>query len=421
MSKIDELIKEMCPNGVEYKKINEIGETFTGLSGKNKKDFENGNCRYITYSNIYNNPDVRLDKDDFVYVKNNEKQNYIIKGDILITGSSENIEDSGMIAVVTEEPKEKIYLNSFCFGLRLNDKYKNKIIPGYSKHIFRSEYFRTQILKCSFGVTRYNLNKKMFLELNIPVPPLEIQEEVVKVLDKFSELEVELEAELEARKKQYEFYSKKLFKFKQPVKYVPIGEISSVITDYVANGSFAEIAKNVQYKSEPDYAVLLRTVDYSNGFNPDKFVYIDKHAYGFLKKSKLFGGEIIINNVGAGVGTTFLCPKLDINMSLAPNSIMIKTPNNKFYYYWLKSIYGQEAIKSTVSKSAMPKFNKTEFRKIMVPVLPEQQQNEIVNILEKIDKFIHDTSEGLPAEIKLRRKQYEYYRNKLLDFKEVIA
>ena len=107
MSKIDELIKEMCPNGVEYKKINEIGETFTGLSGKNKKDFENGNCRYITYSNIYNNPDVRFDKDDFVYVKNNEKQNYIIKGDILITGSSENIEDSGMIAVVTEEPKEK--------------------------------------------------------------------------------------------------------------------------------------------------------------------------------------------------------------------------------------------------------------------------------------------------------------------------
>ena len=80
MSKIDELIKELCPNGVEYKKINEIGETFTGLSGKSKKDFESGNCRYITYTNIYNNPAVRLDKDDFVNVKNNEKQNYIIKG-----------------------------------------------------------------------------------------------------------------------------------------------------------------------------------------------------------------------------------------------------------------------------------------------------------------------------------------------------
>lgn len=419
MSKINKLIKELCPNGIEYRKLIEIGETFTGLSGKNKNDFENGNNRYITYTNIYNNPAVKLDVDDFVYIKENEKQNYIMKGDILITGSSENMEDSGMISIVMEQPKEKIYLNSFCFGFRLNEKYKDKIIPSYAKHIFRSTYFRNQILKCSFGVTRYNLNKKMFLNLNIPIPPVQIQEEIARILDRFGELEIELEIELEARKKQYEYWNAKLFEKNKIHNWKSMEEICNVITDYVANGSFGDIAKNVTYKNEPDYAVLLRTVDYSNGYNPEKFVYIDENAYNYLKKTKLYGGEIIINNVGAGVGTTFLCPNLKNKMSLAPNSIMLKTPNNEYYYFWLKSIYGQEAIKEITSKSAMPKFNKTGFRKIMAPVQSEEEMQKTVNVLRKLEVLTTDITEGLPAEIQLRRKQYEYYRNKLLSFKEL--
>ena len=214
MSKINDLIQELCPNGVEYKKLKEIGDTFTGLSGKSKDDFYNGNCRYITYTNIFNNPVVRLDLDDRVLIKDNEKQNNLKYGDILVAGSSENIEDSGMIGVVCEEPNENIYLNSFCFGFRLNDNYNKKLIPGFSKHVFRSANFRSQILSCSFGVTRYNLNKKMFLELTIPIPPLEVQEEIVRILDKFSSngLESLLTLELELRREQYEYYLKRTFK-----------------------------------------------------------------------------------------------------------------------------------------------------------------------------------------------------------------
>ena len=76
MNKINELIKKLCPNGVEYKRLIEMGETFTGLSGKNKNDFESGNNRYITYTNIYNNPAVKLDVDDFVYIKENENYRF---------------------------------------------------------------------------------------------------------------------------------------------------------------------------------------------------------------------------------------------------------------------------------------------------------------------------------------------------------
>ena len=167
-----------------------------------------------------------------------------------------------------------------------------------------------------------------------------------------------------------------------------IGEYASVITDYVANGSFAALAKNVDYKSEPDYAVLIRLTDYNNDFDGN-FVYIDKHAYNFLANSKLYGDEIIISNVGANVGTVFKCPRLDKKMSLAPNAIMLKTKgNDDFYYYWFTSRNGQHSLQSIVTGSAQPKFNKTNFKELLVPVPPLKVQKKIAEYLGKIDQKI---------------------------------
>ena len=164
-----------------------------------------------------------------------------------------------------------------------------------------------------------------------------------------------------------------------------IGDYATIITDYVANGSFASLAQNVTYKLEPDYAVLIRLTDYNNDYKGD-FVYIDRHAYEFLAKSKLFGDEIIISNVGANVGTVFKCPKLDTKMSLAPNSIMLKTKgNDDFYYYWFISKNGQHSLQSIVTGSAQPKFNKTNFR---VPVSPLDGQNKIADYLLAMDNKI---------------------------------
>ena len=172
-----------------------------------------------------------------------------------------------------------------------------------------------------------------------------------------------------------------------------IGNYTTLITDYVANGSFASLAENVTYKTEPDYAVLIRLTDYNNDFKGN-FVYINKHAYEFLSKSKLYGDEIIISNVGANVGTVFKCPKMDINMSLAPNSIMLKTKgNDDFYYYWFSSKNGQHSLKSIVTGSAQPKFNKTNFRDLEVPVPPIEIQNKIANFLRTIDKKIENNKQ----------------------------
>ena len=192
------------------------------------------------------------------------------------------------------------------------------------------------------------------------------------------------------------------------VEWKNIGEIC-YISDYVSNGSFASLRENVQYKNEPDYAILVRVADYSCGFDASKFVYIDEHAYNFLAKSSLDGGEIIMSNVGS-CGLLFRCPKLDRKMSLAPNAILIKSDYIDFLYYWLGSNTGQEEIKKITSKSAMPKFNKTEFKKINIPIPSLEEQTRIVGILDTFTSAI----DNLKEQIAQRRKQYEYYRDQLL-------
>lgn len=167
-----------------------------------------------------------------------------------------------------------------------------------------------------------------------------------------------------------------------------IDEEKERLTDYVANGSFASLASNVHYKDTEDYAVLIRLVDFNNDFK-GPFVYIDEHAYNFLSKSSLSGGEIIISNVGANVGTIFKCPNLPYKMSLAPNAITIKLKgDNDFYYYWFKSKIGQANIQALVTGSAQPKFNKTNFRSMYIPVPPLATQRRITSILSSLDRKI---------------------------------
>ncbi|HFH4161084.1 TPA: restriction endonuclease subunit S, partial [Pseudomonas aeruginosa] len=194
MSRIDALIAELCPEGLEFKALEELGVTYGGLTGKTKADFSDGNARFVSYKNIFNNLAVNLDPDDFVKVGPDESQNSLEIGDVLFTGSSETPGDVGMSAVVLERPSEAIFLNSFCFGYRFNDD--ALLLPGFSKYIFRSDVVRQQIVMSASGVTRFNISKKRFLKVRIPIPPKEIQREIVKILDAFTELEAELEAEL---------------------------------------------------------------------------------------------------------------------------------------------------------------------------------------------------------------------------------
>lgn len=207
MSKLQELIQRLCPDGVEYKTIEQIGSFYGGLTGKSKEDFVGGNAKFITYLNIYTNPSLSLDIKDRVRVAFGENQNIVKYGDILFTGSSETPDECGMSSVLTQNTNEPLYLNSFCFGLRLESVSAFNL--DFLKHLFRSVEVRKQITKTANGVTRFNISKKLFAKIRIPVPPREVQDEIAKFLDRFDVYA----AELQARKEQYEYYRNLLLTF----------------------------------------------------------------------------------------------------------------------------------------------------------------------------------------------------------------
>lgn len=222
MTQLEELIKELCPDGIDYYFLGDIGKFYGGLTGKSKDDFKDGNEKFITYKNVYSNPALDINPIETVKILPNENQRTLEYGDIIFTGSSETPDECGFSSVVTQIPNQKLYLNSFCFIYRLNDK--SIILPDFSKHLFRSENLRYQIGKTASGVTRFNVSKDKMARVKIPVPPLPVQEEIVRILDSFTELT----AELTARKKQYEYYRDKLLTFGDDVPVVKLGDIASI-------------------------------------------------------------------------------------------------------------------------------------------------------------------------------------------------
>ena len=170
-----------------------------------------------------------------------------------------------------------------------------------------------------------------------------------------------------------------------------ISDIANV-TDYVANGSFESLRNNVTYRSEPDYAILVRLTDHNAGWGGN-FVYVDKSTYDFLSKSALVPGDIVIANVGANAGFVFRVPELGMHMTLGPNAVLCRPRNEEelrrdFLYYYLTSNSGQESLCSILSGSAQPKFNKTDLRRLFIPIPPLLEQRAIAHILGTLDDKI---------------------------------
>ena len=273
MSRLDELIKELCPNGVEYKKLGELGTIYNGLTGKNKNDFIEGNQKYITYVNVFNNISIDIETQDKVKIDRNEKQNKVEYGDVIFTASSENIEDVGMTSVLTNLIEEDLYLNSFCFGFRFST---NIMLPSFSKYLFRSENLRKQIRKTANGVTRYNISKEKIKEILVPIFPLKIQEEIVRILDDYTksveELKEKLNTELITRKKQYSWYRDYLLKFENKVKIVKLGELFEF--------------KNGINKEKSSFGKGTPIINYVNVYKKNKIYLINSSSVASTKPCK---------------------------------------------------------------------------------------------------------------------------------------
>jgi type I restriction enzyme S subunit len=415
----------MCPNGVEWKTFDELGVFYGGLSGKTKDDFKDGNAKFITYLNIACNPALRLDIDETVKIGPNEKQNIVQYGDALFTGSSETPDECAMSSVVTEQPTENLYLNSFCFGFRFNSL--DGICPAFYKHYFRCDMFRKAVRRTANGTTRFNVSKKEFSKLEIPIPPLEIQERIVAILDAFSslaaELQAELQAELHLRRKQYEYYRTQLL--------TPHSDGNSAdnsddcnwewkqITDIA--DTFIGLATSVTKYKRPQGVLLLHNSDIKEGRIELKTVeYLDTD---FVQKngSKILHTDDIITVHTGDVGTSaVITPEYDGTIGFTTISSRIKdktiiTPA------FLCKILNSEVCKNAIASktiSARNNLNLASFDELRIPIPPLAEQERIVAILDKFEALTTSLSDGIPAEQAAQQKRYEYYRDKLLTFEK---
>lgn len=419
MNRIEKLIAELCPNGVEWKKLGELGIFYNGLTGKSKNDFTNGNAKYVTYMNVYSNIEIDTNIESYVKINENEQQNRIEYGDVLFTGSSETPDECGISSVLTKHIDEPLYLNSFCFGFRLYDK--SIFLPGFLKYLFRSAELRKKIGKTANGVTRFNVSKKLFSQIPIPIPPLPVQEEIVKILDTFTELEAELEtqleAELEARKKQYEYYRNKLL---TPVEVNGRWYLNGKEVEWKKLGEVCDICSGgTPSKSKEEYWIKgdipwLKSEVCNNKSVKSANNFINELGLKNSNTKLLKENTTLMALVGATIfKTAFLEFSATTNQNVAAiKSIEENKLKDKFIFYCLTNMYND--LKSKMNSYGM--LNLSILRNFPIPIPPLSEQERIVAILDKFDALVNDLTSGLPAEIEARRKQYEYYRNKLLTF-----
>lgn len=185
-----------------------------------------------------------------------------------------------------------------------------------------------------------------------------------------------------------------------------LNEVTKLMTDFVANGSFESLADNVTVFETPDFAYYVRLVDIRKGLGHEKQTYVDELSFNFLKKSSLIGREILIANIGANVGETFLMPILNKPATIAPNMIVVKVNNKiipEFLFYFLTFYKGISELQNVTEGSGQPKINKTKLKTINVLIPSIKEQEKIINILTIQDKKI-ETEETNLAKLKELKK-----------------
>ena len=341
------------------------------------------------------------------------------------TGQTITVAGSGAYAGFVMFWNEPIFVSD-AFSIKANEEV---LLPRYVFHFLLNKQNSIFNLKRGSGVP--HVYAKDLAVFSIPIPPLRVQVRIVEILDKFTQLEAELEkelaAELEARKKQYVYYRDQLLNFSQypplnvNIEWKTLGEVMEIVTDFTAAGSFASNAQNVRYLQEPNYALLVRTTDIKQGFkSTEKFIYVDQHAFEYLWRVNLDKECIILPNVG-NCGEVYHSSPTILpykNCVLGPNAILVRSEkaSNKFLYYLFQAEYFQKELAKITSNAGQGKFNKTNLKQIKLPLPPLSEQRRIVDLLDRFDTLTNSISEGLPKEIALRRKQYEYYRDALLNF-----
>ena len=278
--------------------------------------------------------------------------------------------------------------------------------------------FYAQKKKLAHGTKVIEVTPDKLADITIPVPPLEVQAEIVKILDEYSTsvtaLQQELEAELTARKKQYEYYRNRILNTINADTH-ELGDVCTFIRGPFGGSLKKECFQLQGYAVYEQQHAIYSTLDIR--------YYINEEKYSELKRFAVHENDLIVSCSGT-IGKIFIIPP-NAPLGIINQALLKLTPSKKIIPKYLKYLF-ENKITSDINDSARGGAIKNvpsvrELKQIKIPVPSIEEQEHIVNILDRFDKLCNDISEGLPAEIEARRKQYEYYRDKLLSFEEVKA
>ncbi|MCG3460690.1 restriction endonuclease subunit S [Xenorhabdus bovienii] len=373
---------------VEWKSLGEVGEFIRG-NGMQKKDFIETGFPAIHYGQIYTRYGLSADK-TFTYISEDlaNKLRKANKNDLLLATTSENDED-------VVKPLAWLGGEAVISGDMMLFRHDQNV--KYLAYYFQTEAFQTQKRKYINGAKVRRVSKDDLAKIVVPIPKkLDIQTEIVRILDVFTELTAELTAgltaELTARKKQYNYYRDQLLSFEESeVEWKTLGEIATIGTgsrntnEAVLDGQYPFFVRS----QEP------RAID----------------SFEFDETAIITAGD------GVGVGKVFHYVSGKYALHQRAYRIVVRDDhvNSKFLFYYIRNNFARYLTKISVHAS-VTSLRKPMFEKYPIPILPLAEQGRIVTILDKFDTLTSSISEGLPREIELRQKQYEYYRNLLLSF-----
>lgn len=372
---IDRLVAELCPDGVEYRPIEELFTTRNGYtpSKSNSSYWENGTVPWFRMEDIRENGGILSESLQSVHESALKKGGMFPAGSIIVATSA-TIGEHALINV-------DFLCNQRFTVLILKDEFKNLLSPKfiYYYSFILDRWCLSNTTQSSFA----SVDMKRFKKFEFPVPPLEIQEAIVEILDKFTNLEAELEAELEARTLQYEYYRDSLFE--------------ALDCPRVPLDSFAKIKNGKTYK---DFGAGNIPVYGSGGI----MTYVDRFSYNkptvLIPRKGSLGNLFYLEEPFWNVDTIFYT-EIDEEQVIP-----------KFLYYFLKTAH----LEDLNTAGGVPSLTQKVLNKVLIPVPSLEEQQRIVDILDRFDALTGSLSEGLPAELAARRSQYEYYRDQLLTF-----
>ena len=407
-NKIEQLIAELCPEGVRFVELKKIADILNGFAFKSSKYTKNG-IRIIRISDVQKGKISDKDLKFYPEDSKNEIKKYLLKENDLVMSLTGNV---GRVAMLSKNDLPA-GLNQRVACIRVKDDF---VLTRYLFHFFDQDSFEYEAMMNATGGGQKNMSTIWLGKYKIPIPPLEVQKEIVRILDKFTALEAELEAELEARKRQYEYYREQLLTFgDDEVEWKTIDNISKK----VSSGGTPKTGVSEYYNGDIPW---LRTQEVDFGEIWDTGVKITESGLKNSSAKWIPKNCVIVAMYGATVGKIAI-NKIPITTNQACANIQLdkNIANYRYVFHFLTSQYNY--IKS-LGTGSQTNINAQIVKNIKIPIpykngKPDlEKQKQIVAVLDKFDALVNSLSEGLPAEIDARRKQYEYYREKLLTFKE---